>query len=157
ERIIFPDACIVLDFMLAEAADLIARLVVYPERMRRNLEATGGAIYSQPVLLALIDAGMDRQAAYKLVQRHALAAWDEGRSFQASLLADDDVRRLLGSEQIERLFDPAPQLAQVDAIFRRVGLLAADGMGSANESDKGIHSFDDVKASARVDALAGPS
>ncbi|HET7093157.1 MAG TPA: hypothetical protein VFI22_06760, partial [Thermomicrobiales bacterium] len=114
--------------------------------------STGGAIYSQPVLLALVDAGMDRQAAYKLVQRHALAAWDEGGSLKESLLADDDVRRLLGSEQIERLFDPAPQLTQVDAIFRRVGLLPANGVADAANRHLG-----GAREPARVDAPSGRS
>jgi adenylosuccinate lyase len=152
ERVIFPDACIVLDFMLAEETDLIGRLVVYPERMRRNLESTGGAIYSQPVLLALVDAGMDRQAAYKLVQRHALAAWDDGRSLKESLLADGTVRELLSPAQIERLFDPAPQLAQVDAVFRRVGLLPAkDTDGSSLEL--GGEGVNRAASATRVDAL----
>ncbi|HEU5431587.1 MAG TPA: adenylosuccinate lyase [Thermomicrobiales bacterium] len=157
ERVVFPDACIVLDFMLAEATDLIARLVVYPERMRRNLESTGGAIYSQPVLLALVDAGMDRQEAYKLVQRHALAAWDEGRSLKESLLADDGVRWLLGSERIEALFDPTPQLAQVDAIFRRVGLLPAGGETAHEAGGDGDNRSAVGEISVRVDALSGRS
>jgi adenylosuccinate lyase len=101
-------------------------------------------------LLALVDAGMDRQAAYKLVQRHALAAWDESRSLKEALLADDEVRQRLGPEQIEALFDPAPQLAQVDAIFRRVGLLPA---GAGEESEPA----DGPRPAARVDALSGRS
>ena len=71
ERVILPDACIVLDFMLHEMADILDRMVVHADRMRENLDLTAGLIYSQPVLLALVDAGMDRQEAYKLVQRHA--------------------------------------------------------------------------------------
>ena len=78
ERVIFPDACIVLDFMLHETADILDRLVVYPERMLANLDATRGLIYSQPVMLALVDAGMDRQDAYKLVQDHAHRALHGG-------------------------------------------------------------------------------
>jgi adenylosuccinate lyase len=158
ERVIFPDACIVLDFMIAEATDLIERLVVYPERMRRNLELTGGAIYSQPVLLALVDAGMDRQAAYKLVQRHALAAWDEGRSLRDALLADDEVRERLGPERIDRLFDPTAQLTHVDAVFQRLGLLPAAGEASNESGDSGEERSTKAAAGiARVDALPSGS
>ena len=85
ERVIFPDACIVLDYMLDLVTDVIEDLVVYPERMRANLDLTGGLIFSQRVLLALVDAGMDRQVAYKVVQRHALAAWDGGTPFSEAL------------------------------------------------------------------------
>ena len=122
ERVIFPDACIVLDFMLAEATDLIGRLVVYPERMRQNLEPTAGAIYSQPALLALVDAGMDRQAAYKIVQRLALDAWDHGTSLRDALAADPEVSARVAPEVLDRVFDPLAQLQHVDAIFDRVGL-----------------------------------
>ena len=122
ERVIFPDACIVLDFMLAEATDLIGRLVVYPERMRQNLESTAGAIYSQPALLALVDAGMDRQAAYKIVQRLALDAWDHGTSLRDALAADPEVSARVAPEVRERVVDPLAQLQHVDAIFDRVGL-----------------------------------
>ena len=85
ERVIFPDACIVLDFMLDQATELIEGLVVYPDRMRANLELTGGLVYSQRVMLALVESGMDRQEAYRLVQRLALAAWDGGPSFRDAL------------------------------------------------------------------------
>ena len=122
ERVIFPDACIVLDFMLAEATDLIGRLVVYPERMRQNLESTAGAIYSQPALLALVDAGMDRQAAYKIVQRLALDAWDHGTPLRDALAADPEVSARVAPEVLDRVFDPLAQLQHVDAIFDRVGL-----------------------------------
>jgi len=123
ERVIFPDACIVLDFMLAEMREIVSGLLVFPDRMRVNLESTGGLIYSQRVLLALIDAGMDRQDAYKLVQRHALASWDGGRPFR-ELLADDlEVAARLDRAALEALFDPAEQLRHVDAVFERLGLI----------------------------------
>ena len=122
ERVIFPDACIVLDFMLAEAKDLIERLVVYPERMLRNLESTAGAIYSQPAMLALVDAGMDRQAAYKIVQRLALDAWDHGTSLREALAADPEVSARVAPEVLDRVFDPLEQLHHVDAVFDRIGL-----------------------------------
>jgi adenylosuccinate lyase len=137
ERVVFPDACIVTDFMLASVHDLIERLVVYPERMRANLELTGGLIYSQAVLLALVDAGMDRQTAYKLVQRLALDAWDGGLPFRDGLTGDDQVQRFLAPEQFDQLFDPNIQLRHIDAIFDRLGLMdavdrsAAEAMATA--------------------------
>jgi adenylosuccinate lyase len=129
ERVIFPDACIVLDFMLAEMREIVEDLVVYPERMRANFDLTGGLVYSQRVLLALVDAGMDRQAAYKLVQGYALAAWDGGTPFRAALEASPEVSAWLAPEQLAALFDPAEQLRHVDAVFARVGLLPRSGGG----------------------------
>jgi len=125
ERIIFPDACIALDFMLAEMREIVAGLVVFPHRMLANLESTEGLIYSQRVLLDLVDAGMDRQEAYKLVQRHALEAWDGGKSFKSALTADPSVRKLLELDQLDALFDPADQLRHIDEIFSRLGLIKA--------------------------------
>ncbi len=127
ERVIFPDACIVLDFMLDSMTELVTGLTIYAERMRANVDLTGGLIYSQRVLLALVDAGMDRQEAYKLVQRHAMAAWDNGGSFRESLLQDPEVTSRIPPETFESLFDPREQLAAVDEIFARLGL---DGAGS---------------------------
>ncbi len=123
ERIIFPDACIVLDYLLDLVTEVMAHLVVHPERMRQNLELTGGLIYSQRVLLALVDAEMDRQEAYKLVQRYALAAWDGGTPFRAALADDPIVTDRIPAADLESLFDPAEQLRHVDAIFARLGLL----------------------------------
>ena len=125
ERVVFPDACLVLDFAQADLADLIEGLVVYPERMRANLDLTGGLVYSQRVLLALVDAGMDRQTAYKLVQGLALAAWDGGPPFREALRADPVVSGLLSPGAMADLFDPADQLRHVDAVFARVGLIGA--------------------------------
>lgn len=122
ERVIFPDACILLDYMLDLVADLVEDLVVYPSRMLENLELTGGLVFSQRVLLGLVDAGMDRQEAYKLVQRHALLAWDGGPPFRQALEADAEVSRRLGPEALDDLFDPMRQLEEVDAIFARLGL-----------------------------------
>lgn len=123
ERIILPDSCIALDFMLHEMIDIIDRLVVYPERMLANLNLSGGAIYSQPLLLALVDAGLDRTAAYRIVQRAALASWDGGPPLREAMLADSRVRAVLAAEEIDKLFDPVPQLRHVDDVFRRLGLI----------------------------------
>jgi adenylosuccinate lyase len=122
ERVIFPDACIVLDFMLADLTELIDGLVVYPERMLANLNSSGGVVFSQRVMLALVDAGMDRQAAYKLVQRYAHASWDGDQPFRQAIEADEQVRTLLDPAQIDSLFDPAEQLRYVDESFERAGL-----------------------------------
>lgn len=125
ERVVFPDACCVLDFMLAEATDIIDRLVVYPDRMRANLESGGGVVYSQPVMLALVDAGMDRQEAYGLVQKHAYEAWDGGQPLRTALEADPVVSTLLSQSTLDRLFDPMMQIQHVDAVLDRLGLLPA--------------------------------
>jgi adenylosuccinate lyase len=124
ERVTFPDACIVLDFMLDEISHLLENLVVYPDRMLANLNLTGGLVYSQRVLLALVDGGVDRQVAYKLVQKHALAAWDEGgESFRDRLIGDPEISSVLDSVSIDALLDHPDQLIHVDAIFERLGLL----------------------------------
>ena len=122
ERVIFPDACIVVDFMLTDLTELIAGLVVYPERMLANLNASGGVVFSQRVMLALVDAGMDRQVAYKLVQRHAHESWDGHRPFRDAIEADETVRSMLSTDLIDALFDPSEQLQYVDESFERAGL-----------------------------------
>jgi len=122
ERVIFPDACIVVDFMLTDLTELIAGLVVYPERMLANLNASGGVVFSQRVMLALVDAGMDRQLAYKLVQRHAHKSWDGDRPFRDAIEADETVRSMLSTDLIDALFDPSEQLQYVDESFERAGL-----------------------------------
>ncbi len=126
ERVIFPDSCIVLDFMLAETRDLVGHLVVYPERMLDNLNLTQGRIYSQRVLLALVDAGMDRQAAYKLVQRHAHSA----DSFQEAIKRDPEVSGLVSEDILRDVFDPWQQLQHLDASFERLGLRERVGVAS---------------------------
>jgi adenylosuccinate lyase len=130
ERVIFPDACIVLDFMIADLTEIIEGLVVYPDRMLSNLNASGGVVFSQRVMLALIDAGMDRQAAYKLVQGHAHASWDGGGSFRQAISTDQQVAELISAPELEALFDPAEQLRHVHASFERVGLGAALTVGA---------------------------
>jgi adenylosuccinate lyase len=122
ERVAFPDATIVLDFMLHEMTQILDEVVIYPDRMRRNLELTGGLIYSQPVLLALVDAGMDRQEAYQLVQSHAHASLAGGPPFREAMESDSRVRAFLAPESIEQLFDPIRQLGAVATTFARVGL-----------------------------------
>jgi adenylosuccinate lyase len=125
ERVIFPDACIVVDFMLSDLTGIIEGLVIYPERMRANMNSSGGVVFSQRVMLALVDAGLDRQTAYKLVQRHALDSWDSGRSFRDAIGSDERVESLLTPDQLDELFDPAEQLKYIEESFARVGLMAS--------------------------------
>jgi adenylosuccinate lyase len=120
ERVIAPDATIALDFALARLAGIIDRLIVYPERMLANLESLGGLPDSQRFLLALTQAGMSREDAYRLVQKHAMAAWHGGGRFAELLKADPEVTRYLTPTQIDASFDTAYHLKHVDTIFRRV-------------------------------------
>jgi adenylosuccinate lyase len=119
ERVAAPDATIALDFALVRLADLIERLVVYPENMRANLERFGGLVHSQRVLLALTQAGMSREDAYRLVQRHAMKVFREDGDFLASLESDAEVSKYLPAQQLARLFDLGYHTKNVNRIFRR--------------------------------------
>jgi adenylosuccinate lyase len=120
ERVIGPDATVTLDFMLHRFAGLVDGLRVYPERMLENLAATRGLVFSQPVLLKLIEKGMERQAAYLLVQRNAMKVWDENRDFRSLLAADPEIQRVLNSAELDACFDLTHELRHVDAVFERV-------------------------------------
>jgi adenylosuccinate lyase len=120
ERVIFPDSTILVDYLLAKSTDLIDRLLVYPERMKKNLESTGGLIFSGQLLLDLAEAGMMREDAYRLVQSHAMRAWKEDLNFREEVARDPKISALLSAEKLEKTFDYARQLGNVDAIFRRV-------------------------------------
>jgi len=120
ERVIFPDSTILADYLLAKTADLIDRLLVYPERMKKNLESTSGLIFSGQLLLDLAEAGMLREDAYKLVQSHAMRAWKEDLNFRDEVARDPKIAALLSSEKLEKTFDYTRQLGNVDAIFARV-------------------------------------
>jgi len=120
ERVIFPDSTILVDYLLAKAADLIDRLLVYPERMKRNLESTGGLIFSGQLLLDLAEAGMLREDAYRLVQSHAMRAWKEDLIFRDEVAREPAITKLLIPEKLARTFDYLRQLGNVDAIFKRV-------------------------------------
>jgi adenylosuccinate lyase len=115
ERLIFPDATGLLAFMLRETAWVLDGLAVFPDRMRRNLEVAGGVVYSQAVLLALVDAGLDRDEAYTIVRSAAAAAWDEGAGFRAALERDPEVTVRL--PDLDELFDPRRFLANLGGIF----------------------------------------
>ncbi len=120
ERVIFPDSTILVDYLLAKTENLIGRLLIYPERMKKNLESTGGLIFSGQLLLDLAEAGMLREDAYRLVQEHAMRAWKEDLVFRDEVAKDAAIAALLGPEKLARTFDYTRQLGNVDAIFRRV-------------------------------------
>lgn len=120
ERMIGPDATVTLDFALVRLAGVIEKLVVYPEKMRANLEKGGGIVHSQRVLLALTQAGVSREDAYRLVQRNAMTAWQGGGDFLTLLKADAEVTAVLSTEKIEALFDLGYHTKHVDTIFARV-------------------------------------
>ncbi|MDQ3044859.1 MAG: adenylosuccinate lyase [Chloroflexota bacterium] len=122
ERVIFPDACIVLDFMLAELTDILENLEVDADRMRSNVNLTSGLIFSQPLLLAMVDAGLDRAVAYQIVQELASVSSREGLSFHEVVSADERIQALLEPVKLERVFDPWEQLRHVNESFKRVGL-----------------------------------
>jgi adenylosuccinate lyase len=120
ERMIGPDATVTLDFALVRATGMMDKLVVYPERMKKNLEDLGGLVFSQRVLLALTQAGMSREDAYRAVQRNAMKVWAEGGQLLDNLLADDDVTRHIGRDELAPMFNMAYHTKHVDTIFRRV-------------------------------------
>ena len=120
ERVILPDACALVDYMAIQMHRVLAGLEVRPERMLRNLEAGGGVVYSQRVLLALVDAGMSREDAYRVVQSAAMRAMDGDGGFRANLEADPAVREKLAD--IGSLFDPEHYLRNIDVVFDRLNL-----------------------------------
>ncbi|MDD2318737.1 MAG: adenylosuccinate lyase [Geobacteraceae bacterium] len=120
ERVIAPDATILMDFMLSRCTGLIENLVVYPENMMKNLNLMRGLVFSQRVLLELTAKGASREKAYALVQRNAMKVWEQGKDFREELLADTEVRSYLSSEEIDKAFDLAYHFKHVDTIFARV-------------------------------------
>jgi len=120
ERVIFPDSTILVDYLLAKTTDLINRLLVYPERMKKNLESTGGLIFSGQLLLDLSEAGMMREDAYRLVQSHAMRSWKEDLVFRDEVAKDAAITALLSEEKLAKTFDYTRQLGNIDAIFKRV-------------------------------------
>jgi adenylosuccinate lyase len=120
ERVILPDSTILTDYLLTKTTGLLDQLLVYPERMMRNLESTGGLIFSGQLLLDLAEAGMQREDAYRLVQSHAMRAWKEDLVFKDMVAAEPAITTLLSAEKLEKTFDLHRQLGNVDAIFTRV-------------------------------------
>ena len=120
ERMIAPDATITLDFALARLTQVIEKLIVYPANMKKNLDRLGGLIHSQRVLLALTQGGMSREEAYALVQRNAMPVWRGEGDFLTLLKNDKDVRKVIGTAELEELFDLGYHLKNIDFIFERV-------------------------------------
>jgi adenylosuccinate lyase len=120
ERVIFPDSTILADYLLDKTATLIEKLVVHPNRMIKNLESTGGLIFSGQLLLDLAGAGMSREDAYRLVQGHAMRSWKEDLTFREEIANDPQIAKLLSPEKLSHAFDMTRQLSNVDEIFARV-------------------------------------
>ena len=120
ERVILPDSTILADYLLAKTTQLVDTMIVYPERMRRNLDLTRGLVFSGQVLLDLAAAGMLREQAYRIVQGHAMRAWEEEADFRAAIANDPEIRALLSPDKIAEAFSLERQLRNVDAIFQRV-------------------------------------
>jgi adenylosuccinate lyase len=120
ERIIIPDSTTLVDYLLQKTSNLVDTMVVYPQRMRANLESTGGLIFSGQLLLDLVEHGFSREDAYRRVQKHAMRAWREGLNFRKLVLRDPAIARRLPRAQIERVFDLKRQLRNIDKIFARV-------------------------------------
>jgi adenylosuccinate lyase len=120
ERIIFPDSTILADYLLDKTAALVEKLVVYPDRMKQNLELTQGLVYSGELLLALVAKNVSREDAYRWVQRNAMRVWDEGGTFKEKVSSDPDIQRTLSAKDIDHVFNSARLLANVDRIFARV-------------------------------------
>jgi adenylosuccinate lyase len=123
ERVMFPDTCILIHFMLKEVTDLVKNLLVYPENMKRNMNVYGGVIFSQRVLLALVEKGLNREEAYKIVQECAHKAWNtEQGNFQELIVQDAQVKSVLSLQEIEACFDPQQHLKNLDLIYQRLAI-----------------------------------
>jgi adenylosuccinate lyase len=120
ERVILPDSTILADYMLHRMSEIVANMKVFPERMRRNLDATHGLVFSGQVLQDLVEHGAPREEAYKWVQGHAMAAWESETSFKDRIAADKNIKKFIGKKDLARTFDLHRQLQAVDAIFHRV-------------------------------------
>jgi len=121
ERVILPDATTTVDFMLARINEIISGLNVYPENMKENMNKFGGVVFSQTILIRLIDTGLSREEAYKLVQKNAHAAWNKkDGDFKKNLLNDKDVLKHLAEKEIEDCFNPKNHLKHIDTVFNKV-------------------------------------
>jgi adenylosuccinate lyase len=120
ERVIGPDSTILIHYMLKKMTSMMDRLMVYPDNMMRNLEKTGGLIFSQSVLLALVRKGISREEAYKLVQKNAMQSWTKGKDFLTLLKKDKDIKKFLSAGEIEKTFQLKTQFKNIDRIFKRV-------------------------------------
>ncbi len=122
ERVIIPDSTNIMDYMLNKMIALMDNLLVYPENMLKNLNKTGGLIFSQEVLLALVKKGITREESYALVQRNAMQVWEEGKDFKTLLINDPDITKLLNNDEIESLFDLQKVMKNINKVFERLDL-----------------------------------
>ncbi len=122
ERVILPDSCILIHYMLERAITLIGNLLLYPDTMKANLEITGGLVFSQALLLRLTNAGLSREEAYALVQENAMVCWESGKPLMDKVLADKRITSVIPPEEIRDIFDYALYLRHVDLIFQRCGI-----------------------------------
>ena len=136
ERVILPDSTILLDYLLYKTTNLMDTLLVYPERMQHNLDSTGGLVFSGQLLLDLVEAGVVREDAYRIVQSNAMRAWKEGRNFHEMVLNDPDISGRVPKKQLEKAFDQRRQLRNVDKIFARVFGEEAKPKASARKTAK---------------------
>jgi adenylosuccinate lyase len=120
ERIVLPDSSAALDYILAKTTSLLDTLVVYPENMLKNLNATHGLVFSGQLLLALTQKGISREEAYALTQRNAMKVWDEGGEYRDLVMNDKNINSRLSNEEIERIFDVKYYLRNVEKVFARV-------------------------------------
>ena len=120
ERVIIPDSNVLLDFMIHRLKGVLKNLVVYPENMQGNLDSSRGLVFSQGLLLALVNKGLSRDAAYRLTQQAAMRVWEEGGTFKDRVLADPDIGKHLSQDELQKLFDLKHHLRHVDELFRRV-------------------------------------
>ena len=134
ERVTLPDSCLVMDYILTLFTSVMRRLQVFPKRMKKNLELTKGLVFSQRVMLALIDKGLTRQKAYEIVQRNSAKAWEENKSFLAFIKADKEITGVLSPEELEKIFDYQFYLLHVDEIFLRLGLTKSQWQGSISNT-----------------------
>src|SRR4030066_963539 len=119
ERVIAPDATILIDYMLNRLTSLVENLIVYPKNMKTNFEKMGGLIFSESILLLLAQKGLSREEAYGVVQRNAMRVWERGEDFKTLLSQDGTIKRLLSQKELDALFDVWTHLRHVDDIFRR--------------------------------------
>ena len=151
ERVIAPDACIALDFMLQRFTGVIDGLVVYPDRMRANLELTRGLVFSGTLLIALVDKGMTREAAYQKVQQHALAAWEGGADLKERFRGDAEVGKYLNTQDLEAVFDVPVHVSAVLGRTRMdVGQLLKLGPGTMLELDRKVGEAIDIFVNNRL-------
>lgn len=138
ERVILPDSTMLVDYMLVRLTELVRTLLVYPVRMQQNLELTGGLIYSQRLLLALVERGAQRTEAYEAIQRNAMEAWKGGVGFQDLIGKDPFVTKYLGAAGVRACFDPTYYLRHLDKIYRRVfGVTGVAGRAGRDAAKKG--------------------